>query len=74
VTAQPKRREVRRPHLDASVVPMERALIERAGELEREVTDGKEFIPEDHPERTPDALRLVAAEFRALAETLHWVP
>jgi len=71
---QPKRREVRRPHLDAPIVPVERALLERAKVLEQEVADGEGFIPEDHPERSPDALRLVAAEFRSLAEEFHWVP
>lgn len=68
----PRRLEKRRPHLDAQVVPVERALLARAEVLEREVAEGREFIPEDHPERTPDALRLVAAEFRALAEEFHW--
>jgi hypothetical protein len=61
--AEPKRRENRRTHLDASVVPVERALLARAGELEQ---------PVDTAERIDMIKFTVAAEFRALAEELHW--
>lgn len=68
----PRRLEKRQAHLDARIVPVEAALLARAEALEREVADGGGFIPDDHPERSPGALLVVAVEFRALAETLHW--
>ena len=64
-TPAPKRREQRRTHLDASVVPVERALLARAADLdEREKAyagppDG--FSPAD-----------MAIEFRNLADELHY--
>ena len=62
---QPKRREVRRPHLDAAVVPVERALLARAEAIERqEVAKGGDL---------PSSVGLfLATEFRALAEELHF--
>lgn len=66
-TPQPQRREQRRTHLDASVVPVERALLARAGAL-----DESAAAP---PEPSPDEVRaekLIADEFRALAEELHY--
>ena len=41
----PQRREMRRTHLDASVVPVERALLARAAVLEAEY---KQLIQETH--------------------------
>lgn len=60
---EPKRREQRRTHLDASVVPVERALLARAQTLERqsEETDGGNAN-----------YLFVAAEFRSLAAELHY--
>jgi hypothetical protein len=57
----PPRREQRKTHLDASVIPVERALLARADELEKRT---------QHIEEIPWVQ--VAAEFRALAEELHW--
>lgn len=70
--ADPKRREQRRTHLDASVVPVERALLARAV-----VLDGRSDTAPDHPELGigPAEARLLhetASEFRALAEELHY--
>jgi hypothetical protein len=61
--AAPKRREVRIPHLNAHIVPVEQALIARAEVLEqmsRDTEDGSE------------SALFIAAEFRALAEECHW--
>lgn len=63
---EPSRRDLRRTHLDASVVPVERALLARAGVLEG---------GEQQPGETDIAFGmglLLAQEFRALAEELHW--
>ena len=63
--SEPRRREVRRTHLDASVMPAERALLARAqhlDELEKDHADQPgAFSPAD-----------LAAQFRSLAEELHW--
>jgi hypothetical protein len=63
---EPRRREVRRTHLDASAVPVERALLCRAARLES--------VPEETGlAGGEDTIReWVAAEFRMLAEELHW--
>ena len=60
----PKRREQRRTHLDASVVPVERALLARADDLENR----KSF---EHIGGKP-AAEWLAAELRALADELHY--
>jgi hypothetical protein len=62
---EPKRRERRLAHLDASVVPVERAFLARA-EAMKDERDGT--APTDHD------MFLVQAEiqFRMLAEELHW--
>lgn len=65
-TPQPQRRTEaqRKRHLDASVVPVERALLHRADELEaREAPE--------HIGGKP-AAEWLAAEFRTLAEELHY--
>lgn len=65
MTAQPKRREVRRPHLDAAAVPVERALLARA--------DGADCqIDNQTDPATAAAYEVVRDEFRALAEELHY--
>ena len=66
---EPKRREQRRTHLDASVVPVERALLARADAIDHDWLEGYEGS-----EWTPyaDALTLVRDEFRKLAEELHF--
>lgn len=61
----PPRRTQRRTHLDASVAPVERALLARADSLEEQADTARGMFK-------PEALRYVAAEFRALAEELHW--
>lgn len=58
-----QRREQPRKHLDVSVVPVERALLARAGALDDPDT-ASDFPP-------PQRLWL-AAEFRALATELHY--
>jgi hypothetical protein len=61
----PQRREQRRTHLDASVVPVEQALLARAEALEAEA---------EKPDNASVAsgLNLLAGEFRDLAEELHF--
>jgi hypothetical protein len=64
MAAGPQRRTVRLTHLDAHVVPVERALIARAEVLEqrsKELGDGDDQI-----------YLVIAAEFRAMAEELHF--
>lgn len=63
----PRRRETRRPHLDAATVPVERALITRAEALKTEA-DGHEHPGGD----TWYFTSRLAAEFRALADELHY--
>ena len=63
---QPQRRTdtQRKTHLDASVAPVERALLARAEKLEEESTRvGPTSLL---------TLRTIAAEFRVLAEELHY--
>lgn len=79
---EPQRRERRRTHLDASVVPVERALLARAADAEKFA--GQLFerakapdLASDEPAaefavRRAETLDAVAAEFRALAEELHY--
>ena len=67
---QPPRREQRRTHLDASVVPVERALIARATALEAEASSA--FVADDLAAELVHTKRAVAAEFRALAEELRY--
>ena len=66
VTAPPKRRTVRRPHLDAATVPVERALLARAASM-----DGR-FAEDDTSDAERTVLAIMADEFRTLAEELHW--
>lgn len=68
MAAAPQRRPVRRAHLDASIVPVELALIARADALARTAAD-------DDDERADEARDIAAAiegEFRALADELHY--
>ena len=68
-TPAPKRREVRRTHLDASVVPVERAYLARADAL----AEANEPLGGNLTTPFPHAVALLfAAEFRNLAEELHW--
>lgn len=67
MTTTPRRLEKRRAHLDAATVPVERALLARAADLQERARNGVE-LPEDSRITV-----LIAAEFRALAEELHWV-
>jgi hypothetical protein len=59
---EPQRRTQRRTHLDASVVPVERALLARAQVLESGADD----------DNAEPAWPFLAAEFRELAEELHY--
>ena len=68
-TPAPKRREVRRTHLDASAVPVERALLHRAERIEAGSGAAGCIAVGGGPSPLGVA---VAAEFRALAEELHW--
>jgi hypothetical protein len=68
----PKRLGQRRTHLDAGVVPVERALLERAGVLDQRA-QGILVDPDAGAELlTGTVLAGIAQEFRALAEELHW--
>ena len=78
-TPAPKRREQRRTHLDASVVPVERALLARAevtgAELGYFRQAGRAAGVEDF--KTLDAMAHAMAavlkrEYEQLAEELHW--
>lgn len=76
---QPQRRENRKTHLDASVVPVERALLARAHEMSSGAMQAFAILgPEredgtDVPARIEPNLKLMmAAEFRNLAEELHY--
>ena len=70
-TPAPKRREQRRTHLDASVVPVERALLARADTLEQAIRDEMGGGAAVNMIRVT-AADIVADEFRMLAEALHW--
>ena len=66
---EPQRRtdEQRRKHLDASVVPVERALLARAAEL----SDDSDAVADTNV--TDSAVKLfLSTEFRALADELHY--
>ena len=74
----PKRREQRRPHLDASIVPVERALLARASEIgshrgvARQAARVHGLTAEPLVSVLADAVaEIVATEFRTLAEELH---
>jgi hypothetical protein len=68
----PQRREKPKTHLDASVVPVERALLARADALDEESRNARDPKKVTAPGRGSDLLSIVATEFRALAEELHW--
>ena len=83
MTAAPKRRETRRTHLDAAVVPVEQALLAKAADMEsasallreeekRPDAAGTPWLAEDHIRAV--ALDTTASAFRAVAEEMHWVP
>jgi hypothetical protein len=72
--SEPQRRETRRKHLDVSVVPVDRAYRARAADLEKQAADYERDVMEPGgalPEFIEDKL-VLAREFRALAEELHW--
>lgn len=77
----PRRRTQRRDHLDASAIPVELALLERAAQMEaasaimhketdRQDAAGAPWPAEEHIRAV--ALDTTASAFRALAEELHW--
>ena len=60
----PQRRETRKTYLDASVIPVEQALLHRAEVLQQEsLRVGPTSLL---------TLQTIADEFRALAAELHW--
>jgi hypothetical protein len=68
------RRTARKTHLDASAVPVEKALLHRAVAITASAT---EVLADSGDTETAETLaahiRLdIAMEFRALAEELHW--
>lgn len=76
---QGKRRETRKTHLDASVVPVERSLIARANCLTAEAwiaagdPGADDYLVAYESLPIPAKVKLgMADEFRALAEELHW--
>ena len=75
---EPKRREQRRTHLDASAVPVERALQHRARELAEAVLNEPDLPPTASAETvlkhglTAVVRSLLAEELQHLAEELHW--
>lgn len=71
---EPKRREQRRTHLDASVVPVERALLARAGAISASVMEVFSAAGDTETAETLAAhVRLdLAQEFRDLADELHY--
>lgn len=74
---QPQRREHRKTHLDASVVPVERALLERAITLSRQVIDEPDLTGATEEQAMAAGVLLavrahVSAELLALAEELHY--
>lgn len=72
--SEPQRRTERRKHLEASVVPVERALLARAGAISESVMEVFSAAGDTVTAETLAAhIRLdVAQEFRTLAEELHW--
>ena len=74
----PPRRARRNTYLDASVVPVERALLARAGEIGSDYAAARAAaaahgVQSNLAEIIADAVAtLVATEFTALAEELHW--
>ena len=63
----PPRRDNPKLHLDASVVPVERALLARA-----EALDAEAHEPESEPTIGSAVKLLVSQEFRQLADELHY--
>lgn len=70
MTAGPRRRERRAPHLDAHIAPAERALLARAEALEQQTAQSP--VTHDMTPAEVVILLRVAAEFRLLAEELHF--
>lgn len=69
---EPQRRQQRKTHLDASVVPVERALIARAGELDKQAEALMSDLGTPTQELGAGIRRILASEFRSLAEELHY--
>lgn len=68
----PPRKTLRTAHLDASIVHVEHALIARAEKLENFVREETASGDTAVNITRITAADLVAAEFRLLAEELHW--
>ena len=69
---EPPRRTQRRTHLDASVVPVERAYLARAAVLEDQATQLAAAADDDALPKLAEFKVMLAAEHRALAEELHY--
>lgn len=76
LASEPPRRTQRNKHLDASIVPVERALLERAEFLSARASQrnsiNEAFIIENGPDIESALDVRVAEEFRALADELHY--
>lgn len=72
MTAAPKRRTVRNTHLNAAAVPVEQALLERAAELDNQAEALMDDLGTPTQELGAGIRRIMAAEFRALADELHY--
>ena len=78
MSAQPQRRATRQDHLDARVVPVERALLARADMLEDDALNargasaafGSPVLTRD--EMPHEVASSIATAFRALADELHY--
>lgn len=62
--AEPQRRKERRAHLDAGVLPVKQALLSRASHLDEVARDANSVVA--------FLASILAGEFRALADELHY--
>jgi hypothetical protein len=73
---KPQRRTTRNPHLDASIVHVERALLARAEALEQSTSRRNALMQEEIMANGPQLESVfehrIAEEFRLLAEELHY--
>lgn len=71
---EPQRRTQRRTHLDASVLPVERAFLARAAAIQAQVSalSTAPVVDDLTDSIMAGALTVVAQEYRTMAEELHW--
>jgi hypothetical protein len=70
--SEPKRREQRRTHLDASVLPVERTFLARANALMETARDIKALPAAKRDDLMHDVFVLMSNEWLLAAEELHW--